>query len=252
MSSTAPADDEGPSTDHGPPLGEPLVVGQGRHDPDHAEEGGPTGEGPAYLVPGHPDGAGQPEGDGEEDGGDDVDQPTDGQADTHPGHSGVPDRPRVRPGAEPAAAHRTGQARTRPGSRGWGTGCPVAWSGCGEPAAAESAPRAQVPWPGARRAGPGAPQCTAPQAESEVSVEDTTANGTCGSRVSSTTGTRLSRGVNGTGGWSNTGRSLGARAAICWTGGATDRGATVAARSRPGALAARTPVRPPRSPCTSW
>ena len=59
-------------------------------------------------------------------------------------------------------------------------------------------------------------------------MEDTTANGSCGSRVSSATGTRVARGANGTGGWSNTGRSLGARAAIWWTGGATDRGPTAA------------------------
>ena len=65
----------------------------------------------------------------------------------------------------------------------------------------------------------GGPQCSAPHAESEVNVLDTTANGSCGSRVSSTSGSRVSSGATGAGGSSKAGRCFGAYAAICSTGG---------------------------------
>ena len=55
---------------------------------------------------------------------------------------------------------------------------------------------------------------------------DTTANGSCGSRVSSTSGSRVSSGATGADGSSKVGRRFGAYAAICSTGGATESGAT--------------------------
>ena len=74
----------------------------------------------------------------------------------------------------------------------------------------------------------GAPQCSAPHAESEVIIELATANGTCGSRVSGGVATSVSSGATGAGGWSKKGRSLGACAAIWITGGAIGSGAAPA------------------------
>ena len=66
----------------------------------------------------------------------------------------------------------------------------------------------------ARSAEPaGGAQCTAPHAESDVIVLDTTANGSCGSRGSSRAGVNVDKGATAAAGESNTGRFLGAQAA---------------------------------------
>ena len=72
----------------------------------------------------------------------------------------------------------------------------------------------------------GGPECSDPHAVSVVIVLVTTANGCCGSRVSSTIGSRVSSGATGAGGSSNAGRCFGAYAAICCAGGAIESGAT--------------------------
>ena len=94
-------------------------------------------------------------------------------------------------------------------------------------------------------------QCKAPQAESEVIVElDTTSNGAWGSRASDDRATR-SRAAPPAPLVGRRGRSLGASAAICLAGGA-DRQRSHIRILRIGwaARPARTPVRPPRSPCS--
>jgi len=57
-------------------------------------------------------------------------------------------------------------------------------------------------------------------------VLDATSNGAWGSRPASTTGCNAASGATGALGSANAGRSFGASAAICWTGGAVDSGAT--------------------------
>jgi hypothetical protein len=70
----------------------------------------------------------------------------------------------------------------------------------------------------------GEAQWAAPQAEPEVNVLDTTANGFCGSRGSSRAGNKVDSGATGFSGESKTGRLLGAQAAICGYGAAILRG----------------------------
>src|SRR4029453_8628007 len=91
-------------------------------------------------------------------------------------------------------------------------------SGCRREAPGGGVQPAALGWP------VGAAQCTAPQAESDVIVLDTRANGSCGSRGSSRTGVRVDKGATGPSGESKAGRLLGAHAATCAYGGATSNG----------------------------
>ena len=77
---------------------------------------------------------------------------------------------------------------------------------------------------GAVGAPAGEAQWTAPQAESEVIVLDTTANGSCGSRGSSRAGVNVDNGATDPSGESNAGRFLGAQAANWVCGGAAFKG----------------------------
>ena len=100
----------------------------------------------------------------------------------------------------------------------------MGWSGGGYGAAdvgrhAPGAAAVPTGWPA------GEAQCTAPQAESDVIVLATTANGFSGSRRSSRgAGTNVARGITGVDGLSKTGRLLGAQAAAWVWGGAIVKG----------------------------
>ena len=201
-----------------PPTTEARVVGQRHDDRDQHPQHRADDEAAADFGPGHLDPAGQAEADGQHHRSDHVDEPAEREADAQARGRGIEDgagadpigsgrllpvrsrpeparRARARESRSAAARDRTSSGTAAPGPVGErGSADPRArrsgrpgraWRGADRTSAWSGRLRRRRPLPGAAAGRPdGAPQCTAPQAESEVIVLAATSKGCCGSRCS--------------------------------------------------------------------